>query len=165
MAHGGHTEVRCVVAVDLHASSAAPAKRTCRSMPMCIKIHFMPLTSSDGLVNELGEPGARVVVKALPHLENQLAVSWKSLGIERAAQLGNVSLEVLQRNASVPRTLPNMSWPLGAGEARVPLSILRAVLQANLTGLQSQSGWTGMQFRFRVVVGTRSGTRPDARTG
>jgi len=159
MAHGGHTEVRCVVAVDLHASSAAPAKRTCRSMPMCIKIHFMPLTSSDGLVNELGEPGARVVVKALPHLENQLAVSWKSLGIERAAQLGNVSLEVLQRNASVPRTLPNMSWPLGAGEARVPLSILRAVLQANLTGLQSQSGWTGMQFRFRVVVGTRSGTR------
>jgi hypothetical protein len=157
-AERGRTEVRCVVAVDLHESSDAPTKRTCRSMPLCIKIHFVPLTSSDGLVTELGAPNARVIAKALPHLENQLAVSWNTLSIERAAQLGNVTVEVLRDDASVPHTLPNMSWPLDAREALVPVSALRAALMSNIKDAQSEN-MTGMQLRFRVIITTKSETR------
>jgi len=101
----GRTEVRCLVAVDVHSATAAPARRTCRSMPLCIKVHFVPLSSSDGHIAELGDPLAQVLVNLLPYVENELQVSWKHLGFRRAASLGNVTLEYVGQNASVPHTL------------------------------------------------------------
>ena len=100
-----HTEVRCLVAADIHEARAAPWKRTCRSMPLCIKVHFESLPSCNGFIEGLGAPDARVVVDALPHVENKLHIKWRDLGTAGALALGNVSLQYLSADSSVPATI------------------------------------------------------------
>ena len=148
----GDTVVRCMVAVDLHPESAAPQKRTCRSMPLCIKIHFVSASSADGLIMALGMPNVSFIASVVPHQEHLLRVGWKMghtfWGKSSIYKPGNVTVEYLQGDAVVPHSIPGLSWDYSAGEARVPFSALRALVP---------SGVQGVRMRFRVVSGGRQG--------
>jgi len=155
----GRTEVRCLVALDLHDLMAAPGKRTCRSMPLCLKVHFMPIESSDGLVPQFGAPEARVIVSPLPHVENQLRISWGRLDEKRSKALGTITIQYLQQSASVPRTLPGLSWPYSSLSAHIPFSAFHDTISPE------EFDTTGVQMRFRICAAAserKNGSLPSS---
>jgi hypothetical protein len=56
----GSTIVRCFTALDLHAPSAAPAKKSCHSAPLCIKIRIEPVASIRGVLDKIFFPSGVV---------------------------------------------------------------------------------------------------------
>jgi hypothetical protein len=152
------SEVRCVVAVDLHDPNAGPAKYTCPSMPLCFKIHFVPVSSTHGLITEFGDPKAHLNISPLPYIEKELHISWKYLGAHRSAALGNVTIEDIQRDSSVPRTLPGLTFFYGSLEARVPISVLQGTLERDLLA-------DGTLMRFRVAAATNSNWNANSQQG
>ena len=139
----GFTEIRCLVAVDVHDFMAAPEKRTCRSMPLCFKINFVPLPSVNGLALEFGAPQVQVVPSPAPYVDTLLNISWKYLDVNRSTRLESVTIEYLQEDSSVPHTLPGLIWPYSSFEALIPLSAIRATIPVELEA-------TGIRIRFRV---------------
>ncbi len=56
----GSTIVRCFTALDLHAPSAAPAKKSCHSAPLCITIRIEPVASIRGVLDKIFFPSGVV---------------------------------------------------------------------------------------------------------
>lgn len=52
----GRTIVRCFTALDLHAASAAPARKSCHSAPLCIKIRIDPAPVMRGVLDKIFYP-------------------------------------------------------------------------------------------------------------
>lgn len=88
---------------------------------------------------------AKFIVGSVPHIENQLHISWRHLGATRASALSNVTLQYMQEDASVPGTLENMSWGYEELEAYVPISAVFATVPRD-------SSARGTPMRFRVLA-------------
>ena len=54
----GSVVVKCFTALDLHQPSAAPRKKTCRSVPLCVKIRIEPVASYRGVLNRIFYPSS-----------------------------------------------------------------------------------------------------------
>ena len=67
--------IRCFTAFDIHDSDAAPGKRSCRSLPFCIKVRFSPLPSWRALYHGIG------VIKAFLQLDPRDQQSFRGAHI------------------------------------------------------------------------------------
>jgi hypothetical protein len=142
LSYAGQVFVRCFAAVDRHESSAAPQKRTCRSMPLCIRIRMDGASSVGGWWPQLETPVA-MVDGSIDAVTDTVLVTWDMSAAAAAAVLSThvqyaVDDDVVYR--PVPATA-SMSGKLMS----VPVSDLLVPHPK------------GGRFIFRIIVLTSSG--------
>ncbi len=91
---GGEVEVRCFVAADLHPAEAAPAKKTSRSLPLCLKMQWQARPSPLGRWLGVPAPVAEIEIGGGGKEELEVRVSW-ALAEAAAVEEGWVQVQVL----------------------------------------------------------------------
>ena len=141
----GTTHVRCFAAVDVHAQSEAPAAKTCRSLPMCIKIRIEDGPSVYGFWQALSIPVAEID-GSISASQDLVLVSWT---VSPGSPPFTAEVQYVFGNQTVYKTVPSSVSFVSQHSVSIPVGDM----------LSSADSPEGGRFTFRVIATTSSGSR------
>jgi hypothetical protein len=138
----GKVYVRCFAAVDMHNESVAPQRRTCRSMPLCIRIRLDKPASVGGWWPQVLAPVAKLD-GSVNALTETVLLSWT---VSAPAASDIVSTEV---QYAVDDDVVYRPVPITASVTNTDMNLAAADLLASRP--------EGGRYTFRVIVVTGTG--------